>query len=581
MLSRLEWVWKSSSRSGVAGRRGARKRPSSSRKKTKRGLWAWAIEALEVRELLATIGADYQLSGFRWSNPERITYSIAPDGVFWDHGTNQLHSTLDASLGDGKWEREVARALATWQAVANINIVPVGDSKRDLDAPGLAQGDSRFGDIRIGGYTFPGNTTTLAETYFPPPNGTTSAGDVVLNTGLTFRIGADFDLFSVLLHETGHSLGLDHPTDPSEVLNARYGGVRSGLSEGDLVGIQAIYGPRQPDSYRQSGLGSSVSSTIDVTPSLNGAGQATLAGVSLAKIGETEYFSVVAPASARGALRVTAMASGVSLLSPKVSLFDPSGRLLAANSNPAAWSNDVTAEIASVVPGQRYVVAVTGATSDVFSVGDYALRMVFDGVSPVSPPRTPTAPPPLPPSPVPPPIFNPFPIVAQVAPDRFESNADRGGATPLGSISRAFLADLTLHTPEDTDFYVFLAGSAGVYNIGAAGTSVRVLDASGRLVSQGTGQVSIRVNRASTTIYVEVFTTSGSPIADYDLSINSTPTTSSVGSPWNRWVSWRTFNSRRWTPATRALTDDAPAAPASADRDGWIRLWAFGRPAAA
>ena len=175
-----------------------------------------SCDRLEERSLMTGIpGYDYVLTGYSWQNPARITYSIAPDGVFWDHGTNVLNAAFNAKFGaSGTWERQIALALATWESVANINLVPVQDGPYDFNTLGNAQGDPRFGDIRFGGYAFANNTTTLAETYFPPPNGSTAAGDVEINTALGFNIGSSYDLYSVLLHETGHSLGLNHPTNP-------------------------------------------------------------------------------------------------------------------------------------------------------------------------------------------------------------------------------------------------------------------------------------------------------------------------------------------------------------------------------
>ena len=137
--------------------------------------------------------------------------------------------------------------------MANINLVPVGDGLNNFNVLGSAQSDPRFGDIRFGGYPFLNNSTTLAETFFPPPNGSTAAGDVEVNTALNFNIGSTYDLYSVLLHETGHSLGLDHAKNPVEVMNPVYGGTRPGLSAGDIAGIQAIYGARTVDSYQQQG----------------------------------------------------------------------------------------------------------------------------------------------------------------------------------------------------------------------------------------------------------------------------------------------------------------------------------------
>ena len=39
-------------------------------------------ESLEDRALLTTPGVDYVLTGYSWDDPSRITYSIAPDGVY-------------------------------------------------------------------------------------------------------------------------------------------------------------------------------------------------------------------------------------------------------------------------------------------------------------------------------------------------------------------------------------------------------------------------------------------------------------------------------------------------------------------
>src|SRR5262245_19770267 len=78
---------------------------------------AW--DCLERRSLMAASGPDYVLTGYKWDNPAHITYSIAPDGVFWDHGTNQLNSVFNTRFGNGAWQRQLALALATWESVAN------------------------------------------------------------------------------------------------------------------------------------------------------------------------------------------------------------------------------------------------------------------------------------------------------------------------------------------------------------------------------------------------------------------------------------------------------------------------------
>ena len=312
-----------------------------------------------------TPGSDYVVTGYSWPNPSHITYSIAPDGVFWDHGTNNLNASFNAKFGtSGIWERQFALALATWESVANINIVPVSDGPYDLNTLGQAQGDPRFGDIRFGGYAFLDTTITLAQTYFPPPQGSTAAGDVELNTSMNFNIGSTYDLYSVVLHETGHSLGLDEAPNPAEVMAIDYGGLRTGLQPGDIAGIQAIYGARTLDSYQSRGIGVSLAAPIDLSTNLAASSHTVVSGVSLSSIGSTEYYSFVAPSYASGTLQVTAAASNISMLSPQVSIYNASGALLSRANNPSAWSDNVTASIPAVVPGQRVLHGRDGRHGD-------------------------------------------------------------------------------------------------------------------------------------------------------------------------------------------------------------------------
>ena len=87
---------------------------------------------------------------------------------------------------------------------------------------------------------------------------------------MSFNIGSTTTSTASCLHETGHSLGLDHPKNPDVVMAPNYGGVRTGLTAGDIAGIQAIYGARTPDPYQRIGQGLSFSTPIDVSAGLSG-----------------------------------------------------------------------------------------------------------------------------------------------------------------------------------------------------------------------------------------------------------------------------------------------------------------------
>ncbi|SIN74463.1 Matrixin [Singulisphaera sp. GP187] len=481
-------------------------------------------DCLEERMLLATAGYDYVLNGTRWADPSHITYSVAPDGVLWDHGPSNLNATFNAKFGNGVWQRQIALALATWESVANINIAQVADSALGFGIYGKPQGDPRFGDIRVSGSSFYNrDTPTLAIGYYPPPQGTTEAGDVEVNTTKNFTIGGaggSYDLYSVLLHETGHALGLDHSLNPKAVMYASYQGVQAGLQPEDIAGIQAIYGARVADPYQAQGLGQGWTSAIDVTAGLGSARQTTVGNVSLATIGATEYFTVIAPNTPGATLQVTAAAGNVSLLSPKLSVFDASGNLLGAAANPSAWSNNVSVNTAQLVPGQRYYITVTGATRDALAVGAYQLQVAFTGGNPpsqVTPPSGTVSPPSG--TIIAPPTTGP---VSTVGPDRFEPNNTSALATNLGIVVNSVtVGNLTLDTAGDVDTFVLRNGKAGIYRILAGGAAIRVFDRFGNPLASDVGELSIRVFKPRTPLYVQISSATGTGNENYSLIVSA------------------------------------------------------------
>lgn len=198
---------------------------------------------LENRQFLSGIATDYVLEGAKWMNPT-ITYSFAPDGTSWNGTTSNLDAKMTASIGAG-WRDEFRAGFKLWSDAAGVRFVEVADSGAPLGAAGLDQGDPRFGDIRIGGYSMPagadGNATKLGETYYPDP-GSTLRGDFTVNTGYgSFGSLVQVRLFAA--HELGHALGLEHAADPGEIMYPQYQVGATGLGDGDVAGIRALYGP--------------------------------------------------------------------------------------------------------------------------------------------------------------------------------------------------------------------------------------------------------------------------------------------------------------------------------------------------
>ena len=147
-----------------------------------------ALEALEDRCTPA-------IMGIPWIDPQHLTLSFVPDGTTAGASGSTLQQALATEAPSGSGTLAILQAFQTWAVLGNVNIGLVGDGGQALGAIGAVQGDPRFGDIRFGGYAFLGDTTTLADTTYPPPNGQTAAGDVQINTAMDFNNGSAYDLF--------------------------------------------------------------------------------------------------------------------------------------------------------------------------------------------------------------------------------------------------------------------------------------------------------------------------------------------------------------------------------------------------
>ena len=494
-------------------------------------------EPLEARAMLSAsgLGTDYTLMGGQWDNSRPISFSFAPDGVSWDQGSNDVNASLDAEFGGTSWQGLVARALQTWAASANLNFTQVADSSSSFNTSGVNEGDPNFGDIRIGGYNF-GTTSTIARTYGPPPNGQTGAGDVELNTGFSFAPGTHYDFQSVILHELGHSLGLGESPQPSSVMYRYYYGTHQGLSSDDVEGIQAIYGPRVADSYQSRGLATSPSTALDLTPSLNSNLQAQLGGLSLSTIGGVEYFSVVAPSIGGATLEVAAQARGISLLSPKVSVIDPAtGATIAVDAHPDQYGNLSQVSIPNAQAGHRYLIAVTGATQDVFSVGSYAVQVGFFGGKAINPAPTPTPTPTPTPAPTPTPTKpvvtpTPAPAAPVIRADGYAYNNSFANPNDFGVIANVAASNLTLPSAMNYQLFAFNVAKAGRVQVAVGNAKVVVGDAQARPIASGTGSLSFVAPKAGARYFLIFLSPNGAPVANYAFSIKG-PISSLVVAP--------------------------------------------------
>jgi hypothetical protein len=303
-----------------------------------------------------------------------LTLSFVPDGTSADGYQSSLFQTLGSHASTKAWETQVLKAAQTWASITNLNIGLVADGGQALGVAGLAQGDPRFGDIRVAaeplGLTSP---LSLGSPYDPAAG--TRSGDIVFNSSLTWGIGGQTgnDIYTAALHEIGNALGLSENADPTSAMCQTYQGPRGGLSQSDVSAIQALYGAPAPDAYQGT------------------TGNATFATAAVMKLPEiaadisapssAEYFRFTIPSYADRTVTVTVQTAGLSLVTPRLSVYTASGQMISTSSATDPFSGTATVTLNNIKRGMVLYFKVDSPSSDVFGVGGYRLKVDSGKVS--------------------------------------------------------------------------------------------------------------------------------------------------------------------------------------------------------
>ncbi|HLJ44399.1 MAG TPA: M10 family metallopeptidase domain-containing protein, partial [Bryobacteraceae bacterium] len=145
-------------------------------------------------------------------------------------------TTVTQKLDTDAAEAVIVSAFNEWAKYAQLTFTPTANTT-GLRTLNVLFASGAHGDA----YPFDGPGGVLAHTFYPaPPNPEPIAGDLHLDADENWRIGAPTDLFSVVLHETGHALGLGHSDQPGDVMYPYYKQV-TGLSTGDIGAILQLY----------------------------------------------------------------------------------------------------------------------------------------------------------------------------------------------------------------------------------------------------------------------------------------------------------------------------------------------------
>ena len=175
-------------------------------------------------------------------NAKTQSSRFATTGLVWDNATaTQRYNPAGQPLSG---QSALVATQSTWNnAGSQFRFVNGGTTSTCPSlVPGCPGGQRFDGESGVGWAAL--EDGTLGVTVYNP---SIDEADMGINTRYPWNLGCQelatsYDLQTVILHENGHVLGLDHSSDTNAIMYPSYQQADCTLGQDDINGIRSIYG---------------------------------------------------------------------------------------------------------------------------------------------------------------------------------------------------------------------------------------------------------------------------------------------------------------------------------------------------